>query len=133
MTTKYKNNYLFPAILKNKLRGYSVVFPDFNNLEAQGKTQEEVFKNAKETLCNCILEYEEENKEIPTPTNLAKLQDQGCIILIEAFMPSARLANQNKAVSKTVTLPAWMNAKALENNINFSQLLQAAIKEELEN
>ena len=46
-------------------------------------------------------------------------------------MPAVRLANRNKAVNRTVTLPAWLNAKALEYNINFSQLLQEAIKKEL--
>lgn len=37
----------------------------------------------------------------------------------------------NKAVKKTLTIPAWLNDKAMEQNINFSQLLQKALKEEL--
>ena len=43
-------------------------------------------------------------------------------------MPSVRMANENRAVNRTVTLPAWLNAAALERNINFSQVLQEAMK-----
>ena len=46
-------------------------------------------------------------------------------------MPSIRNAHINKSVSRTVTLPAWLNAIALEHNINFSQVLQNALMEYL--
>ena len=32
---------------------------------------------------------------------------------------------------RTVTLPAWLNAAALERNVNFSQVLQDALKHQL--
>lgn len=37
----------------------------------------------------------------------------------------------NKSVNRTVTLPAWLNFAALERNINFSQVLQDALKMQL--
>ena len=46
-------------------------------------------------------------------------------------MPSIRMAQVNRSVSRTVTLPAWLNAAALEHNINFSQVLQGALREQL--
>jgi len=46
-------------------------------------------------------------------------------------MPSVRNAEINKAVNRTVTLPAWLNSLALEHNINFSQTLQDALKKQL--
>lgn len=36
-----------------------------------------------------------------------------------------------KAVKKTLTIPAWLNTAALEQNINFSQVLQEALKAKL--
>ena len=36
-----------------------------------------------------------------------------------------------KAVKKTLTIPAWLNTAALEQNINFSQVLQDALKAQL--
>ena len=54
-----------------------------------------------------------------------------CAVLIDVFMSSIRMANVNKSVNRTVTLPAWLNSAALENNLNFSQVLQDALKERL--
>ena len=36
-----------------------------------------------------------------------------------------------KSVKKTLTIPTWLNTAALEQNINFSQTLQDALKEKL--
>lgn len=76
---------------------------------------------------------EEDGEEIPPASSVSEiaLEKNDTVSLIDVFMPAVRLANRNKAVNRTVTLPAWLNAKALEYNINFSQLLQEAIKKEL--
>ena len=37
----------------------------------------------------------------------------------------------NKAVKKTLTIPAWLNTMAENNNINFSLVLQNALKQQL--
>ena len=36
-----------------------------------------------------------------------------------------------KSVKKTLSIPAWLNKAALEQNINFSQVLQDALKAKL--
>ena len=36
-----------------------------------------------------------------------------------------------KSVKKTLTIPAWLNTAALEKNVNFSKILQEALKKEL--
>ena len=40
-------------------------------------------------------------------------------------------AHFEKSVKKTLTIPAWLNAAALERNINFSQVLQDALMNQL--
>ena len=37
----------------------------------------------------------------------------------------------NKAVKKTLTIPAWLNTMAEKQEINFSTVLQSALKKEL--
>ena len=49
----------------------------------------------------------------------------------EPDQPSIRMAQVNRSVNRTVTLPAWLNAAALERNVNFSQILQDALRKEL--
>ena len=60
-----------------------------------------------------------------------KLEDNERAVLVDVYMPSVRNANVNKSVNRTVTLPAWLNAAALERNINFSQVLQEALRQQI--
>ena len=60
-----------------------------------------------------------------------ELEDNERAVLVDVYMPSIRNANVNKSVNRTVTLPAWLNAAALERNINFSQVLQEALKQQI--
>jgi hypothetical protein len=46
-------------------------------------------------------------------------------------MPPVRDEMANKSVNKTVTIPRWLNEAAEKANINFSQVLQYALKEQL--
>ena len=46
-------------------------------------------------------------------------------------MPLARQQAKPVSVKKTLTIPSWLNVLAEENHINFSQLLQKALKEQL--
>lgn len=43
------------------------------------------------------------------------------------FMPN----DFDKAVKKTLTIPAWLNTAAMEQGINFSKVLQDALKKQL--
>ena len=70
---------------------------------------------------------------IPAPSALSAIQpkENERVVLVDAYMPSVRLASVNRSVNRTVTLPAWLNAAALERNVNFSQVLQDALKHQL--
>lgn len=76
---------------------------------------------------------EQDNEELPesTPITELKLAPNQIPTLIDVFMPSVRERLNNRSVNRTVTLPAWLNAAAQEQNINFSQVLQDALKQQL--
>ena len=46
-------------------------------------------------------------------------------------MPLFRDAIQNIAVKKTLTIPKWINDLAERNKVNFSRVLQSALKQQL--
>ncbi|HJD45727.1 MAG TPA: hypothetical protein H9909_02685 [Candidatus Mediterraneibacter norfolkensis] len=75
----------------------------------------------------------ETGQEIPAPTRLSDVdtKENERVVLVDVYMPSIRMAQVNRSVNRTVTLPAWLNAAALERNVNFSQILQDALKEKL--
>ena len=130
---KKTERYFYPAIFTYELeQEIAVVFPDLN-CATSGINDDDAFLSARELL-GCVLNgLEEDNEEIPSPTSLSqiKLQDNEKAVLVDVYMPSIRQAHINRSVNRTVTLPAWLNAAALERNINFSQVLQDALKSQL--
>ncbi len=52
-------------------------------------------------------------------------------VMISAIIPLVRDAMEGKAVKKTLTLPYWLNRAVEAKGINFSALLQNAIRESL--
>ncbi|MCL1935997.1 MAG: type II toxin-antitoxin system HicB family antitoxin [Defluviitaleaceae bacterium] len=131
---KLKNNYLYPAVLTYE-DGYdiAVTFPDLPGCTTCVKTEEEALQMAKEALGSHLWCLEKDSDEIPPATNLkdVKLDENEQAILVDVYMPTIRLANENRSVNRTVTLPAWLNAAALEKGINFSQTLQSTLMREL--
>lgn len=129
-----KDRYLFPAIFTYE-EGYeiAVTFPDLPGCTTSGQTEEEAFKMAQEALGGHLYCMETDGEEIPDSVALhdVVLEDNEKAVLIEVYMPVIRLAKRNKAVNRTVTLPAWLNAEALQKNVNFSQLLQEALIDKL--
>ena len=130
---KKADRYFYPAIFSyEEGEEIAVVFPDFD-VATSGVDEDDAFLSARECLGITIWGYEDDKEELPaaTPVKDIPVKENERVMLIDVFMPSIRMANVNKSVNRTVTLPAWLNALALENNINFSQVLQDALKEQL--
>lgn len=128
-----KDKYCFPAVFSHAPgEEISVVFPDLN-AATQGANDQDALASAQELLGTVLLGLEEDGIEIPEPTPLDKinLDKNEHTSLVEVFMPSLRQAASMKAISRTVTVPAWLNTLAIEHNINFSQTLQLALKQQL--
>jgi hypothetical protein len=52
-------------------------------------------------------------------------------VLVDTFMPSVRGRMSNRFIKKTLTIPQWLNIEAERAGVNFSALLQVALKEYL--
>ncbi len=88
---------------------------------------------AKDVLAGFLYGMEEDEEQIPPPSNPSNIDlPQGAFIsIVEVRTDYIRDEIENKAVKKTLTIPKWLNDAAEKENINFSQLLQFAIKERL--
>lgn len=130
---KNVERYIYPAIFTYEPgQEIAVVFPDLN-VATSGENDNDALMSARELLGCVLYGLEEDDEQIPSPTPLAsvKTEENERAVLIDVYMPSIRLAHVNRSVNRTVTLPAWLNAAALERNINFSQVLQDALKNQL--
>ena len=59
------------------------------------------------------------------------LSDNEILVLIEVSMPVVRDKVKNIYVKKTLTIPKWLDELGKAENVNFSLLLQNALKEYL--
>lgn len=130
---KKPERYFYPAVFTyGEGQEIAVEFPDLN-VATSGENDNDALLSARELLGCVIFGLEEDGEELPSPTSLSamELQANERAVLIDVYMPSIRSAHINKSVNRTVTLPAWLNTVALEHNINFSQVLQDALKAQL--
>ena len=133
-----KDIYVFPAIFNYAEDGISISFPDLPGCFSCAENDEEALRMAKDALGGHLWVREdtvEKNGEIPEPTPADQIHTEANerVQLIEVYMPLIRESNDSRAVKKTLTIPAWMDRLAKEENINFSQLLQSAIIDVLKN
>lgn len=128
-----KDRYVYPAIFHFDIDGISIDFPDLPGCITFGDDEQEAIRNAKEALELHLFGLEEDLESIPNPSHIhdIPLEKNDSMILIDVWMIPVRDYMKNKAVKKTLTIPKWLNDVALKNNVNFSRLLQIAIKDYL--
>lgn len=127
------NTYVvYPAVFNYDGTEISVEFPDLG-VATSGIDDQDALDSAKELLGIVLCGLEEDNEPIPdaTPLKDIVLAPNEQASLVEVFMPAVRLREQNKSVSRTVTLPAWLNAAAQAAGLNYSQILQDGLKQKL--
>lgn len=132
---------LYPACFYKEDGGYSVIFPDLNWLSTCGETLEEAMSMAVDCLAGYLYSCKKEGEEIPSPSALDTINPievakelnvdspigESFVNMISVDVAEYAKAHFEKSVKKTLTIPAWLNTAAIENNINFSQTLQEAL------
>ena len=128
-----KDVYIYPAILTQYKDNIGITFPDLPGCVSNADNMDEAVKSAKEVLALHLFGMEEDNIEIPSPSSISKIKlDKNQIpLLVDVYMPLYREAIQNTSVKTTVTMLQWLKLLAEKNNINFSQVIQTALKQKL--
>jgi len=116
--------------------GYTVVFPDLPGCVTEGDTLSEAMDMAIDAASGWLLDLVEKNKQIPQASDIKNVvpneYEEGFVSIVAIDLDEYARKYGNKAVKKTLTIPAWLNTIAEKENLNFSQLLQSAIIEKLD-
>ena len=128
-----KDNYVYPAIFVYENDGISIEFPDLPGCLSCADTDEEALYMAKDALRGYLLTCEDMNLDIAAPTPLKDVltDDNEKAVLIDVCLAYYRKANKSRSIKKTLSIPAWLNDAAEREKINFSFVLQSALKEQL--
>lgn len=129
-----KDIYIYPVVIEQSNDGVSLYFPDVPGTAVLAPNVISGITEAKKMLIDRIIEMEDNNLDIPTPSEFENIElhsDTDRIAIVDVFLPPYRDEAANKAVTKNCTLPKWLRDASEEAGLNFSQVLQNGLKEAL--
>ena len=130
---------VYPACFFKDETGYSVVFPDLNWLATNGRTESEALNMAVDCLAGYLFLLKKDGEKAPEPSTIGDVSLEAIAKNLDADTNGAFVnmvsvdvdeyakTHFEKSVRKTLTIPEWLNAAAIEKKINFSQTLQEAL------
>ncbi|MCM1328381.1 MAG: type II toxin-antitoxin system HicB family antitoxin [Ruminococcus sp.] len=126
---------IYPAVFEplEEQDGFCVSFPDLPGCVTQGDDLNDAVEMAIDAASGWVLDELEDGKDAPKATDVRDIEifDNSFANLIVLDMDSYAEKYGSKAVRKNCTIPAWLNTAAEQANINFSAVLQSALKERL--
>jgi len=123
-----KKKYAYPAIFEKEETGYFVDFPDIDPCYTEGETLEEAVFMAHDVLESRIAVALERGEKLPPPSKIEDLSGD-VVMLIVADIENIK--SMTRFVKKTLSIPYWLNLAAEKEHINFSRVLQEALKDKL--
>ena len=136
---------MYPACFYKEDDGYSVIFPDLNYLETQGDSFQYAMEMAVECLASYLYIAQRDGEDVPAPSSLVNIDPvavakeldpdlpvgEAIVNLVSVDVAEYAKKHFEKSVKKTLSIPAWLNEAAVAQGVNFSQVLQRALKEQL--
>ena len=130
-----KMKFVYPAIFEaEKDGGYSVSFPDLPGCYSQGDSLEESFDMARDAVGIYLSQLEADGKEFPAasdPAKVIKKSGNEFVALVDMDLLAYKQKHDNRAVKKTLSIPRWLDAMAEREGVNFSNVLQKALRDKI--
>ena len=113
--------------------GYTVEFPDLPGCVTEGEDMAEALFMAEDAASGWVLTELEDGNPVPHASLIQDVEaEAGQFVSLVALDMDAYAAKYgSNAVKKTLTIPAWLNTMAERAGLNFSQVLQNGLKNEL--
>lgn len=125
--------YVYPAIFTKENDGkYSIIFPDLEGCYTTGDDLADGIYMAQDVLAFTLYSLEKRNQPVPNASDSISAPIGSFINYIACDTFEYHKKHNTKAVKKTVSIPEWLNEEAIKANLNFSQILQEALKLKLE-
>lgn len=124
--------YVYPAIFTPLEAGkFDVELPDLPGCRTFGEDLADAIFMAEDAASMWLWNAEIREETIPTASRQLQAPAPQFVNLIYADTDECRRKNDSRAVKKTLSIPGWLNDRAMRAGVNFSQVLQEALKERL--
>lgn len=134
----------YPIYIAKNGSDYLVYVPDMD-IYTEGKNAAEAMSMARDAISGKSLVYEEEGRKLPEPSDYDKAHaltvkqadgedfsySKGICTLVDIDLDEYRKKMENRSVKKNCTIPYQLSVEADKAGINYSRVLQNALREEL--
>lgn len=113
---------------------FNIIYIDLPGCVTEGDTLEAAFDMARDAVGIYLAELETDGvKDFPAASDPVDLHPagKGFVALVDMDMLAYKQKHDNRAVKKTLSIPRWLNTLAKREGVNFSNILQAALKKHL--
>lgn len=125
---------VYPIIISQGAKQLVVSVPDFN-INTQGKDIPDAIAMARDAIGIIGIDLLDDGEALPQASSYADVQksaaDAIAVTLVDVDFDEYRRKNDVRAVKKNCTIPSWLNYEAERAGVNFSAVLQAALKQTL--
>lgn len=128
--------YTYVALFEKEDDIYNISVPDLPGVISFGNSIQNSIEQVEDALGIWLVTAEDMKLEIKKASSFSELQSllkskDDFLQYITVDTEFVRRREENKSVKKTLTIPSWLNDIAVRKKINFSQILQEALKNEL--
>ena len=111
---------------------YMSYVPDFK-INTQGTDLAEAIYMARDAIGLTGIDMQDDKKPLPTPSDIHAIhhETEDIVSMVDIDFDEYRRKNDLRTIRKNVTIPSWLNEEAERAKINFSAVLQQALKEKL--
>lgn len=113
--------------------GWGVYFPDLPGCISMGTDFADASAMAAEALGLHLWGMKDDGEEAPAPSQppFADMPQGAVVAPVTVYPDLVRMEMENRAVRTNVSIPAWLKGAAEAADLNYSQVLQAALMERL--
>lgn len=126
-----KNAY--PIILTHGKDHIVVYIPDFH-INTQGKDIADAIEMARDAIGLMGIDMQDDGEPLPDASPASSIRTESAadiVTLVDVDFTEYRRMNDLRTVKKNCSIPSWLCFAAEKAGINFSQVLQNALKKEL--
>ncbi len=125
----------YPVCLYPNDNGYTAIVPDLPGCVTEGKDFSDVIYMASDAASLWVLDELEEGRVPPKATDAEKIEANeypgGIVSVVTLDMDAYAKKYGKGSIYKNCAIPVWLNTMAENKGLNFSQILQKGLKEEL--
>ena len=124
---------VYPVVISRGDNYLLASVPDCR-VDTQGEDMADVIEMARDAISIWCVTEQDAGRKLPSISDITDIvcEEGEIVTLVDVDIDAYRRKLDNRVVRKNLTLPSWLNEQAEAANVNFSQILQKALKEELE-